>query len=1302
MVGMTSNAREKTSNVLHLIKYTTDMPLKLQYLDQFKEILLKNGDSLCSEFYPNLVEFQKDRFSPIRKLLAQIIGEIGSTYAELIPEIVPVLISFLEDDTPAVARQAISSGTDLFRRTLEKVAVKGLSASELDDSLKTAWEWMLKFKDAVCPIAFQKHGTDGIRLLAIKFVEAVVLLYTPDPNGSSEPPPCQSSEGKIEGFSISWLRGGHPVLNVADLSMEASQSLGLLLDQLRFPTVKSLSNLTIIVLINSLSTIATKRPAFYGRILPVLLGLEPSSSVVKGVRVTGAHHALKKAFLSCLQCTHPGAAPWCERLVGAMREMEDGKLVEHTTAGSLDARTCESQSTEEEKPLTKAYDAGQESGRKRSMIQEISDPEQDDGVTGKRARSSPINSEGSNRDRKPNLNQGTLSSNGATSSTGDGETGTVQQLVAMFGALVAQGDKAAGSLEILLSSISADLLGEVVMANMRRLPPKFEEDEETMSNMSSLLNIADSNTLASHLMSLVSDIPSLSAVFQQKHLEDEHQEVVTSEIDSAFGSRNDTIATIASIIMTNPGSVGHPIRPQYESPTMSSDMHEAGTPESGIPGLDSSVCADAMPEAPDASHLINVDTEGENKDNITNSDGSYLMDYSSTVSVLADKTEEFGLQVPVSDTNSAVSASSQCILPKMSAPVIELTDEQKDQLQKTAFIRIIEAYKQISIAGASDVRFSLLAYLGVEYPLELDPWKLLQEHISSDYLTYEGHELTLRVLYRLFGEAEKENDFFSSTTATSVYETFLLTVAETLRDSFPASDKSLSRLFGEVPYLPGPAFKLLESLCSPGSSEITDKETQNGDRVTQGLSAVWSLILQRPPIRDVCLKIALQSAVHQLEEVRMKAIRLVANKLYPISSIAQQIEDFANEMLLSVTKRNTTEGLDTEGPTPEVQKDADVEKPSNDQLLSKTGVEEVSSDTTSLISEAQRCMSLYFALCTKKRSLFRQIFIIYKSIPKAVTEAVHRHIPILVRTIGSSPEILAIISDPPSGSESLLLQVLHILTDGTVPSPDLVYTVKKLYDSKLKDVGILIPVLSSLPKEEVLPIFPKLVNLPADKFQTALARMLQGSSHSSPILSPAEVLIAIHGIDPEKDGIALKKVMDACNACFEQRQVFTQQVLAKVLNQLVEQIPLPLLFMRTVLQAIGAFPALVDFIMEILSRLVTKQIWKYPKLWVGFLKCALLTQPQSFGVLLQLPAAQLESALSRTAASLKAPLIAHAEQPSIRSSLPRSTLVVLGLAQDSQVSSQAPKSPSHQTTETSNSVTVAEGVTEPKESSTAS
>lgn len=93
----------------------------------------------------------------------------------------------------------------------------------------------------------------------------------------------------------------------------------------------------------------------------------------------------------------------------------------------------------------------------------------------------------------------------------------------------------------------------------------------------------------------------------------------------------------------------------------------------------------------------------------------------------------------------------------------------------------------------------------------------------------------------------------------------------------------------------------------------------------------------------------------------------------------------------------------------------------------------------------------------QKHSLFRQIFVIYKDASKVVKQvwliylgvwcrswqnscyfccelsliyymlqAVERHIPILVRTMGPSSELLEIISDPPSASENLLMQVLII------------------------------------------------------------------------------------------------------------------------------------------------------------------------------------------------------------------------------------------------------------------------------------
>ncbi|KAL7095344.1 hypothetical protein ACP275_10G018300 [Erythranthe tilingii] len=1351
MVGMMAGiSREKIASRINSIKYGgTDIGQKLDQLRRLGDDLAAVDSVLLVEFLSPIIDLLSDRLSPVRKSVTRMIGEIGLKHLELLPEIIPALVDVLKDDTPAVARQAITCGIDIFRSSLVKVTIQGLYSSGFNESQRSSWLSVLKFRDEIYSMAF-KVGSEGRRLPALKFVESVLLLYTPDPNVSQEPPSDQISEGEFEEFNISWLRGGHPILNVRDLSAEASQNLGLLLDQLRFPSLKSHSYLVIIVLIKCLSEVARKRPAFYGRILPVLLGLDPSSSASKGMHLAGVHHALKNAFESCLNCTHPGAAPWRDRLVGALKEIKVGKPTEPAALEISDNNgraewTGDShvaQVHEDEKPSIAFVNKHNNVGRKRGVELDASEFTEDD-MSGKRARSTPDNSEGTKKEI----------TEAQTPSKPDADSGPVQQLVAMFGALAAQGEKAAASLEILVSSISADLLAEVVMANLRNLPPKIpksEMNEEPLGNT----GVPHPDTVASethinHLSLLLTDIlaqpnsspigtedPHHSVSSELEQTEEEEPRVTLADSNVAYDDLNyasqqamETDFTAISESVT-PDDI--PSAMETDFTAITSEVNDMKSVEDEIPGLALSTQDDGLPENAAVSSKGLTDLDDANEEDFINLDKTPLeldstpLEVDSTPleldrtpielaqSLSTDRSEELSPKAASTDTNMNSSTATsvrllpQLVLPKISAPVIHLADEQKDQLQELAFVRIVEAYKHVTVAGGSQTRFSILAHSGMEFPSELDPWKLLKAHILSDYVNHEGHELTLRVLYRLFGEAEEDRDFFISTTATSVYETFLLQVAETLRDSFPASDKSLSRLLGEVPYLPKSLFAMLESLCCPGSSDNDDKELHGGDRVTQGLSTVWSLMLLRPPIRDACLKIALKSAVHHSEEVRMKAIRLVANKLYPLSFISEKIEDFAKEMLLSVVGDDqSTLTKEGDGTLAEVQKD---ENPSSENQPASSAIKETSLDThqfsasesipSSTVAEVQRCMSLYFALCTKKHSLLRQIFDVYKDTSKMAKQTVHRQIPLLVRTIGSSRDLLDIVSDPPAGSEELIIQVVQTLTDGTVPSPELVSTIKRLYNIKLKDIDILIPILPFLPKNEVLLVFPHLVNAPSDKFQVVLSRVLQGLNHSTPVLTPAEALIAIHGIDPDRDGIPLKKVTDACNACFEQQHIFTQQVLAKVLNQLVEQIPLPLLFMRTVLQAIGAFPSLVEFIMEILNRLVSKQIWKNPKLWVGFMKCALLTKPQSFGVLLQLPITQLENALNRTQA-LRAPLVAHASQPHIRSSLPRSTLVVLGIVSDVQAPTQTQPTQTQTTAETDN--TDKETVTDKsKESSTAS
>jgi hypothetical protein len=66
----------------------------------------------------------------------------------------------------------------------------------------------------------------------------------------------------------------------------------------------------------------------------------------------------------------------------------------------------------------------------------------------------------------------------------------------------------------------------------------------------------------------------------------------------------------------------------------------------------------------------------------------------------------------------------------------------------------------------------------------------------------------------------------------------------------------------------------------------------------------------------------------------------------------------------------------------------------------------------------------------------------------------------------------------------------------------------------------------------------------------------------------------------------------ATNLCFAEKSIYTQEVLAVVMQQLMEQNPLPTLLMRTVIQSLAMYPRLVGFVMNILQRLIIKEVRK--------------------------------------------------------------------------------------------------------------
>ncbi|CAH8436037.1 unnamed protein product [Heterobilharzia americana] len=237
-----------------------------------------------------------------------------------------------------------------------------------------------------------------------------------------------------------------------------------------------------------------------------------------------------------------------------------------------------------------------------------------------------------------------------------------------------------------------------------------------------------------------------------------------------------------------------------------------------------------------------------------------------------------------------------------------------------------------------------------------------------------------------------------------------------------------------------------------------------------------------------------------------------------------------------------------------------------------------------------------------------------------------------------------------------------------VPPPSLVQRVFHLYQDKVQDVRCLIPVIVGLSKQEVIAALPKLIQLNEKVVKEVITRLLHASvsTQYAPLvkgvknisfdptnqpapsgpLRPEELLVAVHLLEfakdpaaqsqkegkPAKPYVNLQSILHACRVCFAERRLFTQERLSVAIGQLLEQPVLPTLFMRTVMQALALHPRLTGYVINVLVRLIRKQVWKSEKLWDGFIRCCAKTRPQSYQVLLQLPPDRLEAVFQRETA----------------------------------------------------------------------
>ncbi|XP_042009715.1 uncharacterized protein LOC121758371 isoform X2 [Salvia splendens] len=1305
-------ARDQALSLLAAANNHGDLAVKLSSLKQAKDILFSIEPSQAAELFPYLAELQSSPETQVRKYLLEVIDEVGAKPSEHLCILFPVLLTFLKDNNPIVVKQSIITGTKILSCVLEELALQHQRRDIVGRWLEELWTGLIKFRDTVLAIIFEA-GPIAPKLLGIKFLETFILCFTLD---STEFEMCNPEVMVRQGrmFNISWIAESHPILNPPALMSDANKYLGIFLEILL--SASNLPGCVTITTVNSLVAIARKRPVYYKTVLKALLDFSPSVEMAKGRHTVSIQFSLRTAFLGFLRCTHPFMTESREKLLKELRAMNAGDAADQVIR-QIDKITRNNERASRDLQVNKddqlsnqLHIAG-DSTKKRTTQIDHEDQNNIYDASLKRLRHGPHSNTNAAADTN-DARQDHVNGISAKPPVLDGGLTPVEQMIAMIGALIAEGERGVESLEILISNIHADLLADIVITNMKHLPknpPPLTKygnlSSKHRSDTSDPTHVVASNGLATSTQTLdhSAQLPASSLSTTSFAVSDTFASANLST-DSKRDPRRDPRRLdprrLVVPVDVPPTSVLEDNVVQF--PTVQSDFDPVSSssalisvpqsvPESAPQPLMPTIQTDI--NLPDSPMTIEVDESIQNDEVLDfdanaitpDKDADYSVHMSPSFSKAEDIVSHASMDVAMLDeayspsseesdeplpdiSNAEASESGSAELPVLPL-YIELDEDHQTHVKRLALERIINKYQNSHRTDIKQTQIAVVARLFAQIDVS-DVIGMVPKLIISDYEQQKGHELVLHILYHLHSLVISD----SASSAAAVYDNFLLAVAKSLLVDLPASNKSFSRLLGEVPCIPDSILGMLDDMCTKSYSGTDGRD---GDRVTQGLGAVWSLILSRPLIRQACLDIALKCTVHPKDDIQAKAIRLVSNKLYAVSFISDSIEQFAKNMFFSAVDQHSSDSLLSAsansdrriggqvGSAETSTSGSQVSEPGISPNETMKGVQDAPlDDSSNIFSQAHRLMSLFFALCAKKPILLQLVFDSYVRASKAVKQAVHRHINVLMRALGSSySELLHIISNPPQGSEDLLTQVLHLLSEGRVPPTDLVVTVKHLYETRLKDASILIPIISAFSRDEVLPIFPRLVQLPLPKFQMALAHILQGSAHTGPALTPVEVLVAIHDISPERDCLPLKKITDTCSACFEQRTVFTQQVLAKALNQMVDRTPLPLLFMRTVIQAIDAFPTLVDFVMEILSKLVNKQVWRMPKLWVGFLKCISQTQPHSFNVLLQMPSPQLECALSKYP-NLRGPLTAFTNQSSIKTSVPRTNLLLLGLASE--------------------------------------
>ena len=250
----------------------TEEAKKVANLKKVQELIIHQDPALLDNFLDEVVAFQSDPGPDVRRAVLGFIEEACRKDNEMVPKVVANLGLLLQDSfSMAVVKRTIQAIGCIYRVTLQWMS----QARSVTDLMDSAWSMLVQMKRLI--IAYVDHDNDGVRTMAVKFMEMVILLQT-----YSEPGGLKRNEFCLDGVPMT--------LKIARPRKLEEEARSVFAELVKFHGSPHISSVNLMACMGSLTLIARCRPSFIGQVISALESLHAnlpptlSKSQVNSVR----------------------------------------------------------------------------------------------------------------------------------------------------------------------------------------------------------------------------------------------------------------------------------------------------------------------------------------------------------------------------------------------------------------------------------------------------------------------------------------------------------------------------------------------------------------------------------------------------------------------------------------------------------------------------------------------------------------------------------------------------------------------------------------------------------------------------------------------------------------------------------------------------------------------------------------------------------------------------------------------------------------------------------------------------------